>query len=213
MSTPQASVQFYKSKIFYENIITAINLLLTLNACHDTRLLPLMLQVKCWITTSCPYQESDFKGSVYTGCPGMVPEYGSCWALMWTNPFFQVPMLVFRHGVGAWVEYSGTKVGTGSLCVHCFCSFWGSPLLCTLFWAHVSKWHLTGWNGVPLTVHSHMWTCRLVTVLWFMAGSGDQIEMAIILWNSLPYTVNVADKWSSFKEDLREFLFNDHFVS
>ena len=38
-----------------------------------------------------------------------------------------------------------------------------------------------------------------------MAGSGDQIETAIILWNSLQYAVNVADKCSLFKEDLREF--------
>ena len=42
-------------------------------------------------------------------------------------------MLIFGDGSGAGVQgqafYSGTKVGSGSLCVHRFCYFWSDPLL------------------------------------------------------------------------------------
>ena len=40
------------------------------------------------------------------------------------TPFFQVPTLEFGHGAGVRSEYtlySGTKVGTESLCAHNFC--------------------------------------------------------------------------------------------
>ena len=44
------------------------------------------------------------------------------------TPFFQVPTLEFAHGTGARIQlvstlYSGTKVGTGSMCAHNFCRF------------------------------------------------------------------------------------------
>ena len=39
-------------------------------------------------------------GSVYTWCPGMVPEYSTSWANV-NTPFFQVLMLEFGHGASA----------------------------------------------------------------------------------------------------------------
>ena len=48
--------------------------------------------------------------------PGTVPEYGTCWALMWTHPFFKHP----RQNLGTVPvrdKYSGTKRAPGP-CVH-----------------------------------------------------------------------------------------------
>ena len=44
----------------------------------------------------------------------------------------------------------GHKSGyPGAVCtLYHFCYFWGCPLFCTRHYARVSKWHLTGRNGV-----------------------------------------------------------------
>ena len=52
--------------------------------------------------------------------------------------------------------YSGTQVGTGSLCAHRFCQFQGNPaLLWTPCEAQVIKWRLTGRKGVTMHTVSY----------------------------------------------------------
>lgn len=50
-------------------------------------------------------------------CPGTVPEYSTRWARMWTHLFSSVQARIQARST----LYSGTKVGTGSLCAHSFC--------------------------------------------------------------------------------------------
>ena len=68
------------------------------------------------------YLDSSYRGSPGQR-PGTVPEYGTCWALMWTRPFFKYPR---------------QNLGTGSVRVQCFCLVPGQStalysLLCSSF--------------------------------------------------------------------------------
>ena len=68
------------------------------------------------------YLDSSYRGSLGQR-PGTVPEYGTCWALMWTRPFFKYPR---------------QNLGTGSVRVQCFCLVPGQStalysLLCSSF--------------------------------------------------------------------------------
>jgi len=54
--------------------------------------------------------------------------------------------------------YSGTKVGSGSLCVHCFYYFWSNPLLSSCFKMASDR----GWEGVTMFTSTYrilkVWT-------------------------------------------------------
>ena len=98
-------------------------------------------------------------------------EFGTCWALMWTHPFFKYPR--WNLGTVMVPEYkdetlcSGSKYGTWSLCAHRFGYFWGIRLFCT---------RCSGRNGVTVCTQLHIGfsRCEHDTILcWFRTPGVD----------------------------------------
>ena len=92
------------------------------------------------------------------------------------TPFFRVPTLEFGHGAGAQLQarvstlYSGTKVGTGSLCAHNFCKFLAVHcfVLAAISLCFKVASDRAKWNNY---VHSHILGTQSVNMTPFCAST------------------------------------------
>ena len=100
------------------------------------------------------YLDSSYRGRLGQR-PGTVPEYGICWALMCTHPFFKYPR---------------QNLGTGSVRVQCFCLVPGQStslhsLVCSSF--KVSSDRAKGSDNV----HGYIAGTEGVNTVPFCAGT------------------------------------------
>ena len=116
-------------------------------------------------------------GSVHSYCPGTVPKYGTRWALMWTYSFSKHPHARIR--ARCWCPSTRSRP--------CARAQKWTPgpcaLLCSRCSARVSKWRLTGRNGITTYTISHISGTQSVNTTPFCAGTqalvlGDQVWTA-----------------------------------
>ena len=125
-------------------------------------------------------------GSVHTWCEGTLPKYGTRWALMWTYSFSSIPTLEFGHLADAQVQgldlLFGQKSRHRTSVCNNFCKL--RAVHCFVLAAQlVSKWCLTGRNGITMYTVSHISGTQSVNTTPFCAGVqslvlGDQVWTA-----------------------------------
>ena len=125
--------------------------------------------------------------SVHTWYPCTLSKYGTHWALMWTQFFFKHTHVRIRARCRCPSTRSRpcapARKWTPGPCVQQFLKAPGSPLLCSRCSAHVSKWCLTGRNGITMYTVSHISGTQSVNTTPFCAGVqslvlGDQVWTA-----------------------------------